>query len=169
VRKLTGMASFLLSFVSLAVAQNNLEMKWHCAKPAGQQYDIGDVAGHSYGVGQGHCDAVASRTGEKSGVFTELQEIWQDSFTTRGHMVVTMENGDKTYYTYEATGNPAKKTALEKWKMVGGTGKEKGNKGSGTCSGTFNDDGTSDWTCSGTSARTTVGKTPVPTNPGAGK
>ncbi len=151
-RTLIVVPLFLLSFVSLATAQSKIEMKWHCAKPTAQQYDIGDVAGHSYGVAQGNCNAISSHTGEKTGVFTEVEEIWKDSFATHGHMLVTMEDGDKMYYTYQATGTPAKKTASEKWKLVGGTGKHKDDKGSGTCSGTFNDDGTSDWTCSGTAS-----------------
>ncbi|MDT8068394.1 MAG: hypothetical protein ROO76_09550 [Terriglobia bacterium] len=149
VRNLTAVASFVLVFASLAVAQSSLETKWHCAKPVDQQYEIGDTPGHSYGVAQGNCNVVSGKTGEKTGVFTEIQEMWNGSFQTHGRMIVTMADGEKIYYTYKATGSLAKKTAAEKWKMTGGTGKHKSNKGSGTCSGTFNDDGTSDWVCSG--------------------
>ena len=54
------------------------------------------------------------------------------------------------YYVYNTKGDPAKKTALEVWRIANATGKHKGTTGSGTCKGKINDDGTSDWDCSGT-------------------
>ena len=148
-RKLMAVAAFLMAFASLTMAQTSFEVKWHCAKPLSQQYDIGDTPGHSYGLAQGKCDAIGSKTGEKSGVFTEHQEMWKDSFETEGRMIVTMVDGEKTFYTYRATGKPTGNTAEEKWSMEGGTGKYKGNKGTGTCSGSFRDDGSSEWSCKG--------------------
>ena len=69
-RSLTVVALFPLNFVSLAdrpeEARNEVAPRETCA----QQYDIGDVADHSYGVAQGNCNAVSSQTGEKSGVVT---------------------------------------------------------------------------------------------------
>jgi hypothetical protein len=84
------------------------------------------------------------------GEYTEFREVWKASFTNHGRFNVTMDDGDKTYYTYAGTGNPGKKTASNKWKIVGGTGKQKGTTGSGACSGTLRDDGGSDWVCTGT-------------------
>jgi hypothetical protein len=83
-----------------------------------------------------------------------VQEIWKSIFKTRGRMIVTMENGDKLYHSYEAVGDPAKNTVAEKWKITGGTGKYKSVQGSGTCTGKLNDDGSSDWDCTGTTTAT---------------
>ena len=150
-RKLFFVAICVPLLASLAMAQSKLETKWHCAKPTAQQkYDVGDAADHAYAIMQGPCNATTSNSGEKTGAFTEFQEIWKASFTNHGRFNVTMDDGDKTYYTYEGTGNPGKKTASNKWKIVSGTGKHKGTKGSGTCSATLLDDGGSDWVCTGT-------------------
>ena len=149
-RKLLVFAMFLL-LASVAMAQRKFETKWHCGKPTTEKsVDVGDVAGHSYGVAQGECNAVSSGNGEKTGVFTEVQEMWKTSFTVRGHFVVTTDNGEKIYDTYESVGDPVKKTVSEKWKTAGGTGKHKDARGSGTCAGKLQRDGSSDWDCSGT-------------------
>lgn len=71
-------------------------------------------------------------------------------------MIVTMANGDKTYYVYEGGGDTAKKSASIKWKIAGGTGKYKATKASGSCMGSFNDDGTSDFVCTGIIAPATA-------------
>jgi hypothetical protein len=145
--------AFCLSFALGAMAQK-IETKWHCSKPSSNpSFDVGDVAGHAYALGQGTCEATSSNSGEKSGAYTEFDEIWKASYTGHGRFNVTADNGDKLYYTYE-TSAPAdiKKPAGNKWKIVGGTGKHKGIKGAGTCSGVRNDDGSSDWTCTGTSS-----------------
>ncbi len=145
----------LLVSSSLSFAQAKFHSKYHCAKSDAQKtFDVGDTDGHSLGVAQGSCDATKSGAGEKSGVFTETQEIWKSSFKTRGHFVVTMENGDKLYHSYEAVGDPAKNTVAEKWRITGGTGKYKSAQGSGTCTGKLNDDGSSDWDCTGTTTST---------------
>jgi hypothetical protein len=150
-RKLFMVAICLLLFASLVMAQTKLETKWHCPKSAAEhKFDVGDVADHAYLITQGTCNATSSNSGEKTGAYTEFQETWKASFTNHGRFNVTMDNGDKTYYTYEGTGDPPKKTASNKWKILSGTGKHKGIKGSGACSGTLLADGGSDWVCTGT-------------------
>jgi len=68
-----------------------------------------------------------------------------------GSFNVTMDNGDKVYYTYEESrSTDIAKPGSNKWQIHGGTGKYKGIKGSGTCAGTFSADGSSDWACTGT-------------------
>jgi len=68
-----------------------------------------------------------------------------------GRFNVTMDNGDKVYYTYETTApTDITKPASNKWTIHSGTGKDKGIKGSGTCSGKRNADESSDWACTGT-------------------
>jgi len=149
-RKLLVVAFCVVVLTSLASAQNNLETKWHCAKPAAEQSYQAPDSVHSYGAAQGSCTATSSKTGEKSGTYTEAVDTTKTSLSNHGTFVVTMDDGDKTYYSYSGTGNPPKKTAANKWKIVGGTGKYKAAKGAGTCAGTLNDDASSDWTCTGT-------------------
>ena len=150
-RKVLFVAVCLHVFASLAVAQSKLESKWNCSKSAAEhKFDVGDTADHAYVISQGTCNAISSTAGEKTGRYTEFLETWTASFTNHGRFNVNTDNGDKLYYTYKGSGDLAKKTASNKWKIVSGTGKHTGTKGSGTCSGTLRDDGDSDWACTGT-------------------
>ena len=150
-RKLLLVAACLLALASAAMAQDKIDSKWHGAKAtAMHQFDVGDVADHSYQIAQGTCDATSSSAGEKSGAYTEFDELWKASYTGHGRFNVKTDDGDTVYYTYETTGAAdVKKPASNKFKIVGGTGKHKGIKGSGTCSGTRHEDESSDWTCTG--------------------
>lgn len=150
-RKQLFAALCLFVFASAAMAQK-IDTKWHCATPtANHKFDVGDESDHSYVIAQGGCTATATGSGEKSGAYTEFQERWKASFTNHGRFNVTMDNGDMVYYTYEGSGpTDITKPATNKFKIVGGTGKHKTMKGSGSCSGTRHDDGTSDWACTGT-------------------
>jgi hypothetical protein len=148
----------LLLAGSFAIAQDKLETKWNCAKPSEMHsLDVGDVPGHAYVIAQGSCTAAAGGSlGEKTGNYTEFQEVRKTGFTNHGYFTTTMDGGDMAYYTYAGSG-PAdlKKPAGNKWQIKSASGKHKGLKGSGMCSGTRHDDGSSDWTCTGT---TTAGK-----------
>jgi len=153
-RKLLLVAVASLVSGSVAMAQGKVDTKWHCPKPAAEhKVDVGDVPDHSYSIVQGTCDAASSDSGfkEKAGAYTAFQEMWKASSTSHGRFNVTMDNGDKVYYTYEGSApNDIAKPAANKWKILNGTGKSKGIKGSGTCSGTRTADGNSDWECTGT-------------------
>jgi hypothetical protein len=138
---------------STVMAQNKVETKWHCPNSPDHNFDVGDVAGHSYAVIQGSCTATSSDKGfaEKTGAYTEFQERWKASQTNHGRFNVTMENGDKVYYTYQGSAPmDMSKPAANTWKIVSGEGKHKGIKGSGSCKATRTKDGSSDWTCTGT-------------------
>lgn len=140
-----------LLVLGTAVMADKIETKWHCAKASENPVlKVGDVPDHTYALAQGSCDATSSGSGEKSGAYTEFQESWKASFKLHGRFNATTDSGDVVYYTYERSGAPTDKKLLDKWKIVSGTGKHKGVKGSGTCSGTVNDDGSSDWDCTGT-------------------
>ena len=153
-RKLLFVAFSLLVFASAVMAQNKVDTKWHCPKQAADhKFDVGDVPDHSYMILQGTCNATSSGSGfaEKTGNYTEFREMWKASATWHGRFSATMDNGDKVYYTYEGSGpNEIAKPVSNKWTMVSGTGKHKGIKGSGTCSGTRSADGSADWHCTGT-------------------
>ncbi len=153
-RKLLLVACTLLVFGSAAMAQNKVGTKWHCPKPSAEhKFDVGDMADHSYNIAQGTCSATASDSGfaEKSAAYTEFREMWKASLALHGRFNVTMDGGDKVFYTYEeAASTDITKPVSNKWKILSGTGKYKGIKGSGTCSGKLGADETSDWECTGT-------------------
>jgi len=154
-RKPLFVALCVLVLGTAALAEK-YETKWHCTKAAeNPTLQVGDVPDHTYGLAKGTCDVKSSASGEKSGAWIEFEEMWKASYALHGHFNVTLADGDMVYYKYERSGPKDEKKLLNKWKVEGGTGKHKDMKGSGTCTGTFNDDGTSDWECSGT---TSMGK-----------
>ena len=154
-RKLLFVVFSLLVFGSAAMAQSKVDTKWHCPNQStNHKFDVGDEPDHSYVIFQGTCDATSSDSGfaEKKGDYTEFREMWKESMNVHGRFNVTMDNGDKVYYTYErsASTDITKPITGQKWKILSGTGKYKGIKGSGTCSGKLNADDSSDWECTGT-------------------
>jgi hypothetical protein len=153
-RNLVLVALTLLVSGSLAMAQSKIDTKWHCPKPeGGTALEVGDMPDHSYWIGQGSCTATSSDGDlkEKSGQFTEFHENWKASFSFHGRYNATTDNGDKVFYTYEGTApTDTTKPVSNKWKIVSGSGKNKGIKGSGSCAGKGNADGSYDWTCTGT-------------------
>jgi len=152
-RKIMLIAFSLLVSGSAAMAQNKVDTKWHCPKSPDHNFDVGDVPGHSYALLQGECSGTQGADGlaEKTGDYTEFQERWKASYTNHGRFNVTVDNGDKVYYTYEGSApTDTTKPATNKWKILSGTGKQKGITGSGGCTGTRNADGSSDWHCTGT-------------------
>ena len=120
---------------------------------------MGDVPDHSYAIVQGKCAATSSTNGEKTGAFTEFQEVWKGSSKNHGQFNVTMDNGDITYYTYERSGpnSDVKSPASNKWNISGGTGKHKDMKKDLEARRNRHDDGSSDWLCTGPRNGTTLG------------
>ena len=154
-RKLLLVAFSLLVSVSVAMAQSKVDTKWHCSKATTEyKLDVGDVPDHLYWIGQGTCDATSSSgdVKDKAGTFTEFHDAWKASFKFHGYFIATTDSGDKVHYMYEgSTPTVTTNPMSNKWKIVGGTGKHKGIKGSGTCSGKASADGSSfDWECTGT-------------------
>jgi len=142
---------FCLLFLGTVVMAQKVDSKWHCS-PSGDSpsMKVGDVADHVYALAQGTCEATSSTGGEKSGAWTEFQERWKTSYSLHGRFNVTMADGGMVYYTYERAGKPDEKKMLNKWKIVSGTGKHKGITGSGSCTGMWNQDGSADFHCTGT-------------------
>ncbi|MFZ1133273.1 MAG: hypothetical protein WBV31_10775 [Terriglobales bacterium] len=153
-RKPFLVALLLLVSGSIAMAQNKIDTKWHCPKPtADHKFDVGDVTDHVYWIGQGACEAASSEGDlkEKTGKYTEFHDAWKATFNFHGYFIATGDDGDKVNYTYEGSGSTdPTKPGANKWKIVGGTGKHKGIKGSGSCAGKPNADGSFDWECTGT-------------------
>jgi hypothetical protein len=153
-RNLLLVALALLVSVSVTMAQSKVDTKWHCPKAAAEhKLDVGDVPDHSYWIGQGTCEATSSAGDlkEKTGTFTEFHDARKASFNLHGYFNATTDDGDKVNYTYEGSASTdTTKPASNKWKIVSATGKHKGIKGSGTCSGKASADGSYDWECTGT-------------------
>ena len=153
-RKLLFAVFSLLLLAPVAMAQGKIDTKWHCSKPATEhKLNVGDVPDHTYSILQGTCNGTSSGKDfvEKTGDYTEFQETWKASMSGHGRFNVTMDSGDKVYYTYETSASTnITKPASNKWKIASGTGKHKEIKGSGTCSGKTSADGSSDWQCTGT-------------------
>ena len=144
----------LLVSGSIAMAQDKIDTKWHCSKAATEhKLDVGDTPDHTFLISQGTCDATSSDGDlkEKSGEYTEFHDGWKASFKFHGYFNATTDNGDKVHYTYEGSASTdITKPAANKWKIVSGSGKHKGIKGSGGCAGKVNADGSADWECTGT-------------------
>jgi hypothetical protein len=129
---------------------------WKCA-PLGTPtaLAVGDVPGHMFVLEQLKCTALSGSIGgvkEKEGVATEFADATGNNSKGHGEFVETLSSGDKLHYTYTTTGVSKDGKMVEganKWTVVGGTGKFKGAKGSGTCKGTPNPDGSSTFGCTG--------------------
>src|SRR5512135_1341014 len=119
-RKTFLVAVCLLVCGSIALAQSKLSSKWHCENPAQQQkLDVGDEPNHSYNIVQGNCTATMGDKGfgDKSGMFTEFDEVWKDKVNFHGRFNVTTDSGDKVFYMYEGSGSTdVTKAASNKWK-----------------------------------------------------
>jgi hypothetical protein len=154
-RKLLLIALSVLVSGSIAIAQSKVDTNWHCPKATTEnKLDVGDTPDHIYWIGQGTCEATSSSGDlkEKSGTFTEFHDQWKAKFNFHGYYIATTDDGDKIHYMYEGSAaTDVTKPLANKWKIVGATGKHKGIKGSGTCSGKAAADGSAyDWDCTGT-------------------
>jgi hypothetical protein len=128
---------------SLAGAQTKMSSTIKCGKYSVEQMvPAGDHPNHSFGVEQGSCTSskpwtIAGLAG-KEGVGASTSEVNGAVTRSRGVYVETMENGDKAHYRYELTATTKDgqvQITGHKWQLVGGTGKLKGAKGQGTCTG----------------------------------
>ena len=138
-------------------AQNKMEVAWTCGKAAkANSIDVGDQANHAFTIDQITCTASKGEiegVKEKEGMGTEFAEVKGNKASGHGIFVETLANGDKIHYTYTYSGtleNGTLKTATDKWQSTSGTGKFKGIKASGTCTGTGTADGGASWSCTGT-------------------
>lgn len=140
----------------IAQAQTPLKASWKCsivepvsAVPVAGQTD------HAYSVYQVNCTATGGEVvgvKEKTGTATEFAEVMGNSNKGHGIFVETLENGDMITYDYQFTSTMNGKVATSAsntWKMVSGTGKAKGIKGSGTCNGKSDADGSLSLECTG--------------------
>ena len=153
----------LVSLVCLsavvAMAQNTGKVSngWACSKPdKANTLDVGDQPGHTYSIVQFKCTSTKGEYAgvkEKEGTATEFDEVKGNKLTGHGVFIETFANGDKATFTYQPSGtlkDGKVQTLGDTWQATSGTGKFKGLKASGTCSGTGTADGGSTLTCTGT-------------------
>ena len=154
-----GMMLVCLLFVSVTLfaADNKIASEWKCGKPEGANpLAIGDQPNHTYATYQFKCTATKGEIAgvkEKEGSGTEFAEVTGDKLSGHGVFVESLAGGDKMYVSYQVTAtlkNGQLQSGSNKWQITGGTGKLKGSKGGGTCTGKPNSDGTTTFTCTGT-------------------
>jgi len=132
------LAAFALA--AAAGAQTRMSGTEQCGNPVKHySLQIGDRPNHSFTIEQGKCTWVKpvkiAGIASKQGVYTELAETSGDHTRYRFYYVDTMANGDKAYYRGEGSmimKNGALQSCVEKWNLVGGTGKLHGVRGKGT-------------------------------------
>lgn len=137
-----------------ALGQTKVAWSDSCSK-ADPDYNVqvGDPAGHSFGLGQLKCHATkpAEIGGDKGkeAVVTSATESSGTKSHQHGIYVLSLESGAKVSLPYQGTttlkdGKPA--SANGTWSFADGTGKLKGIKGKGTWHCSPSGDG---WSCSG--------------------
>jgi hypothetical protein len=158
-RKLVFVVGLVCLCGAIAVAQNTGKVSngWACEKPTDTKtIEVGDMPGHTYTVSQFKCTStkgVYAGVREKEGTATEFDETKDGKMTGHGIFIETFANGDKATFTYQpsATIKDGKVTTIgDKWQAASGTGKFKGMKASGTCTGTGTPEGGSSLACTGT-------------------
>ncbi len=140
----------VLALAATASAQAKLSGQNQCAK-ADPQYSapIGDRPDHVMLLAKGKCTWSAGEIGGvkiKEDETTTVTEVSGSSGSDRGHVVVSLDDGDKAFVRFEGKSTMKDKMPADgngTWTFTGGTGKLKGIKGKGTYKGKWNADGTS--------------------------
>lgn len=142
-----------------AAAQGKISSTWTCDKQDPnlmKSLEVGDQPNHSYVIYQFKCMAKTGEIAgvkEKDGAGTEFADASGSASSGHGVFVENLANGDKLRISYTAKSMMKGSdfaAGSNKFDIAGLTGKAKGIKGSGSCTGKGNADGTSSWTCTGT-------------------
>jgi hypothetical protein len=157
VRKTITLSLIVLASAASALAQTKITMSGKCGKPDVQQMvPAADAPDHMMTLTQGKC--VPTKAAEfggspgKQAAFAEHGELIGQNGRVTGTYVDTLANGEKVYYSYEATSvlqNGALQSMENKWKIVGATARLKGITGQGTCTGKGTSDGGLTFDCIG--------------------
>ena len=139
-RRVSMVSAALLLCSTAANSQTKVTGTAQCGKPDPQQVlPVGDRPDHMLGIAQIKCTYTKPMEigGDKSkdGVSTETSDISGNTSRPRGFHVVTMESGDKVFFSYQGTATTKDNALVElkgNWGMNGGSGKMKGIKGKGT-------------------------------------
>ena len=154
--KLLCVCAVLAISAAPAAAQSKQSFTGKCGKPEGvQTIPAGDKEGHVFMIQQGKCEtATGEMEGVKSkgGAFAEHGESSATRTQSWGVYTETYENGDELFYDYHTSGAVKDGNITSggnTYRIIGGTGKLKGVKGSGSCKLKGNADGSLDFTCTG--------------------
>ena len=153
-----GLAVLLATFASSALAQTPVSGTSKCPKSdVTHTVGVGDQPGHVLILEKGSCvwSAPMEMAGLKSKAFSgaDTVDVTGAKGLSRGYSVITMENGDKAFVHWQATGTMTKEgtvTGDGTWSYASGTGKLKGLKGKGTFKFSTATDGTSESQIEGT-------------------
>jgi len=142
---------------SMPAAEGKVDSSWKCAAPAPvNMLPAGDQPDHAYVLQQFKCTATKGEIAgikETEGTGVEVMEATGNTGKGHGTFVESLANGDKLIVSYETSGTMSNKmfqSGTNKWTVKSATGKLKGIKGSGSCAGTGNPDGSANFTCTGT-------------------
>jgi hypothetical protein len=131
-----------LCLAAAAVAQTKISGTGKCGQPEKQEaIEAGDRPGHMLTIAKAACTWTTpfEVAGVKTKTYTAAttMDASGQKATVRGYVVVTMENGDKTFVrinqgtaTMTKDGKPVSGEGT--WSYTGGTGKFKGITGKGT-------------------------------------
>ncbi len=140
-----------------AAGTGKIAASWKCAPPNPMNaIPVGDEPGHAYTIDQGKCTATKGEIEgikEVEGTATEFGEVKGSTVKGHGVFLESLANGDKIAINYDFTGtmvNNLPSGGSNKWTVASGTGKFKGIKGTGTCTGKGNPDGSANYECTGT-------------------
>jgi hypothetical protein len=156
-RRLWFVTLLMFVAVSSVLAQVKVSGGGVCAKPD-PSYSIQatDRPGHIFSLGQYQCTWTKpfeiAGTKSKAGPDIISVEIQGNNGDWREFYVDTTDNGDKGYYRFHGTAtfrDGALKELRGKWTLSGGTGKLKGIKGSGACTGKGDASGGVSYECEG--------------------
>ncbi len=133
-------------------AQTKLSGAGTCAKPdVTHTIAIGDRPNHSFTISQTTCrwtkpfNIAGIRS--KGGQGLQSDELTDSTSQFHGYYLDTMSDGDRAYYRYVGTGTP--QGAMWNWLFVGGTGRLRALRGSGSCRAKPIANGVSAWECTG--------------------
>lgn len=150
-RRIFLAAAAVLLCAAAASAQTKVSGTAQCAKPDPEHVlPVGDRPNHSLALAQIKCTYTKPMEigGDKSkdGVSTETSDISGNTAHPHGFHVMTMESGDKVFFSYQGTATSKDNALVElkgTWAMNGGSGKLKGIKGKGMVTCTPSGDGLS--------------------------
>jgi len=154
--KLVCICALLAIAVAPASAQTKQSFSGKCGKAEGvQTLPAGDKEGHTFMIQQGKCETTAGEVEgvkSKDGAFAEHGENTPAHTQAWGVYTETYANGDKIFYDYHTSGkvkDGAFTSGGNTYRIIGGTGKMKGIKGSGSCKLTGAADGGLEFACTG--------------------
>ena len=150
-------AFLMFAIPSIVLAQVKVSGGGVCAKPdPAYSIQASDRPGHIFSLGRYACTwskpFEIAGTKSKEGPDIISIEIQGNKGNWSEFYVDTTDTGDKGYYRFHGTAT-FKEGALQdvqgKWTLNGGTGKLRGIKGSGTCTGKGEADGGVSYQCEG--------------------